>query len=570
MSRGGGAAGAERRAAGASLPVDAGLVLLVVAIVLVALLGGSALRPYDAPELDPRPVLLPVYLLRSLARLAVAYVLAVTLALATGHLAARSPLARRVILPTLDVLQSVPILGFFPAAVAVFITISGGSALGVEVAAVFLIFTSMFWNLAFGVYESLITLPEDLRLAAEQFGITGPMRWRRVVLPAAAPNLLYNSILSWSNGWYFLMASEIIAAGPARYTLPGLGSYLAQAITQGRNDQMLLALGALLVTSVGMHLMVWGPLETWAERFHLGETGDRPRVPRVARVLSRSRIVRFFARGVVPPVLRWASWTWARLLDLPARFGSAAAVVSGAAALALLAAGAWRAAQFAAGQPLSAEARGIPLSLLLSFARVAVGVFLAVLLAVPLAYVTFRRARVRQVVLSALQVLGSVPATAFFPLIAAAMMRLGFGMNLGSILLVLTGTFFYVAFNVLSGAAAIPKEMNEAAAALGLRGRTYLARVFVPAILPSLVTGCVTAWGGGWNAIIFSEYVVAGGRLHSVRGIGATLDRATYVSGDLQVVTLSLASMVALVVLVNRLFWDPLYQHVAERYKLEA
>ncbi len=537
---------------------------------LVALLGSAALRPYDSPELDPRPILLPVYLLRSLARLAVAYVIAVTLALATGHLAARSPFARRIILPTLDVLQSVPILGFFPAAVAVFITISGGSALGVEAAAVFLIFTSMFWNLAFSVYETLITLPEDLTLAAAQFGIKGPMRWRRLVLPAVAPNLLYNSILSWANGWYFLMASEIIAAGQARYRLPGLGSYLAQAITQGRNDQMLLALLALLVTTIGMHLLVWGPLETWAERFHLGETGDRPRVPRVGRVLARSRIVRGFARRVVPPAARWASWTWARLLDLPGRYGSAAAIASGGAALALLAWGAWRAATFVLERPLSPQAREIPLDLVLSLARVAIGVGLAVLLAVPLAYLVFRRARVRQVVLTALQVLGSIPATAVFPLIALVMVRLGFGMNLASILLVLTGTFFYVAFNVLSGAAAIPKEMNEAAAALGLRGRTYLARVFVPAILPSLVTGCVTAWGGGWNAIIFSEYVVAGGRLHSVRGIGATLDHATYVTGDLQVVTLSLASMVALVVLVNRLFWDPVYQHVAERYKMEG
>lgn len=553
----------------ASLPVDVGLIAFIAAIVVVALLGLSAVRPYDAPELDPRPVLLPVYLLLSLARLAVAFVIAVTLALGTGHLAARSPFARRIILPTLDVLQSVPILGFFPAAVAVFITISRGSALGVEAAAVFLIFTSMFWNLAFSVYETLITLPEEIALAASQFGLRGPLRWRRLILPAVAPNLLYNSILSWANGWYFLMASEIIAAGQARYTLPGLGSYLAQAIGQGRNDQMMLALLALLVTTVGMHLLVWSPLETWAERFHIDEMGTRPRVPRIARVLSRSRIVRVFARRVVPPAVRWAAWTWARLLDLPARFGSALAVVSGAAAIALLLFAAWRVGHFVTGRPLSAEARGIPLSLGLSFLRVAVGVGLAVVLAVPLAYATFRRARVRGVVLSALQVLGSIPATAFFPLIAVVLVRFGWGMNLGSILLVLTGTFFYVAFNVLSGAAAIPKEMNEAAAALGLRGRAYLARVFVPAILPSLVTGCVTAWGGGWNAIIFSEYVVAGGRLHAVRGIGATLDRATYVTGDLQVVTLSLVSMVALVILVNRLFWAPLYEHVAGRYRLD-
>jgi NitT/TauT family transport system permease protein len=210
----------------------------------------------------------------------------------------------------------------------------------------------------------------------------------------------------------------------------------------------------------------------------------------------------------------------------------------------------------------------IPLSLALSLLRVSAGVVLAVVLALPLAYVTFRKARVRSVLLSVLQILGSVPATAFFPLIAVLMLRFGLGMNVGSVLLVLTGTFFYVMFNVLSGAAAIPKEMNDAAAGLGLRGARYLRHVFVPAVLPSLVTGCVTAWGGGWNAIIFSEYVVAAGRTYEVRGIGATLDRATYVTGDQQVVALSLLAMVALVLLVNRLFWDPLYERVAARYRM--
>src|SRR5437764_5667861 len=220
-----------------SLPIDVGLLAFLASVVVIVLLGRSHLRPFDAPDLDPSPILLPLYLLRSLARLAVAYLFSVTLAIAVGRLAARSKFARRLILPTLDVLQSVPTLGFFPAAVGVCIGILNGSALGVEMAAVFLIFTSMFWNLAFSVYETLITLPEELVLAARQFGLRGPLMWTRLILPAVAPNLLYNSILSWSNGWYFLMASEIILAGPARYTPPGLGSYLAQAIEEGRNDE---------------------------------------------------------------------------------------------------------------------------------------------------------------------------------------------------------------------------------------------------------------------------------------------------------------------------------------------
>ena len=539
-------------------------------LLLAVLLGSSHLRPYDTPEIDPRPALLPIYLLRSLSRLLVAYGLAVLLALATGHLAARSRFARKLILPTLDVLQSVPILGFFPAAVAVFIGLFGGSALGVEAAAVFLVFTSMFWNLAFSVYESLITFPEELSLAATQFGLRGPLRWSRVVLPAVMPNLIYNSILSWANGWYFLTASEIIAAGPARYTLPGLGSYLAQAITVGHNDRMLLALLVLLLTTVAMHLLVWSPLETWAERFHIDETGEHPRTPRIGRVLGRSRIVAWASRTLVVPAGQQVLIAAGRFMDLPGRYGTLIAAGFGTALATAVGYGAVRFHALLASRPLSPEARDIPASLVLSFLRVGTGVVLAVLIAVPLAYLTFRNARTRSVALSILQILGSVPATAFFPLIALVMLRLGLGMNVGSILLVLTGTFFYVMFNVLSGAAAIPKQLNEAAAVLGIRGPRYVARVFLPAVLPSLVTGCVTAWGGGWNAIIFSEYVVAGGKLYEVRGIGALLDRATYVTGDHQVIALSLLSMVALVILVNRIFWEPVYQRVAARYKMEA
>ncbi len=543
---------------------------VVVSLVIVVAVGSAHLRPFDAPELDPRPLLLPIYLLRSLARLSVAYAFAVLMALATGQLAARSRFARRLILPTLDVLQSVPILGFFPAAVSVFIGLFGGSALGVEAAAIFLIFTSMFWNLAFGVYESLITLPDDVRLAADQFGLRGPLRWTRLILPAVVPSLAYNSILSWANGWYFLLASEIIAAGPARYTLPGLGSYLGEAISAGRTDQLLRGLLALVGTVIAMHLLVWSPVETWAQRYHMDESGDRPGTPRIARLLARSRIVRGLGRAVVFPAAQRLLGLAGRLLALPGRLGPVFAVSIGLGVLTLCARTAGKMARLFADRPLSAETLAIPLSLLLSLLRVGAGVALAVALALPLAYFTFRRARVRQVALSVLEVLGAIPATAFFPLILLAMVRFDFGMNLASILLVLTGTFFYVMFNVLSGASSIPKEMNEAAAILGLRGGRYWSRVFVPAVLPSLVTGCVTAWGGGWNAIIFSEYVVAGGKTYSVRGIGATLDRATWVSGDSQVMVASLASMVLLVVLVNRLFWDPLYQHVATRYKMDA
>jgi NitT/TauT family transport system permease protein len=558
-----------RRRASPSLPVDLGVVGVTGLVAVTLLFGTAELRPYNAPELDPRPALLPVYLLLSLTRLGVAYVVALLLALGVGHLAARSALARRAILPTLDVLQSVPILGFFPVAVGFFIGVFHGSALGVEAAAVFLIFTSMFWNLAFGVYESLITVPEDLVSAASQLGVRGPLRWSRLVLPATVPGLLYNSLVSWANGWYFLIASEIIAVGPARYTLPGLGSYLAQAVTVGRNQQTALALGVLLATSVGMHLLVWGPLDTWADRFHLEETGNRPRTPRIAHALAKSRLVRWFTGSVVIPAGQ-------RLLNLSGRvlhfLADHLRWVAGLVALAspfmVFAIGRQVVALFV-DRPLSPEVRSIPMDLALSLFRVALGVLVSAAISIPTAAWILRYPRAKGAALALIQILASIPATAFFPLIVI-LLTWGLGMNAAALLLALTTMFWYVLFNVVGAGSAIPKEMQEAARSLGLDGRLYLARVFFPAILPGLITGCVTAWGAGWNAMILCEYLEAAGKDYSVRGIGATLDRATYLTGDMQVVAACLGSMVLLIILVNRLFWDPLYRYAAARYKMEV
>jgi len=221
------------------------------------------------------------------------------------------------------------------------------------------------------------------------------------------------------------------------------------------------------------------------------------------------------------------------------------------------------------GHALSPELRGIPGDLMLSFARVALGVVISAVVAIPLAERIARRARWRSAALAVIQILASIPATAFFPLIVI-LLTWGLGMNAAAVLLALTTMFWYVLFNVVGAATAIPRELQEVGLSLGLHGIGYLRRVFVPAVLPSLVTGCVTAWGAGWNAMILCEYLVAGGRTHWVRGIGATLDRATYVSGDMQVVAVSLGSMVLLIIVVNRFFWDPLYRHAAARYKMEA
>jgi NitT/TauT family transport system permease protein len=550
-----------------SLPVDLGLAAGLIFLAAFLLLGTSSLRPYDQAALDTRPSLLPLYLLLSLARLAVAYAVALVMALAVGNLAARSAFARRLILPILDVLQSVPILGFFPVAVGFFIALFRGSGLGVEMAAVFLIFTSMFWNMAFGVYESLITIPEELRLVSDQLGLHGRMRWSRLYLPTVVPGLLYNSLVSWANGWYFLIASEIIAVGPARYTLPGLGSYLAQAVAEGRNEQTVLALLALLATTVGMHLLLWSPLATWAERFHFEESGDRPRVTAVARTLGRSHMIRWVTRHVAIPAGQQALALGGRILDMMGRHGRYIGVGMSLVVLPVATLFVWRVAQLFLARPISRELALIPGDLILSFFRVASGVALSVAVALPLTYWIGRRPSWRNPALAVIQILASLPATAFFPLIVV-LVTWGMGMNVAAVLLALTTMFWYVLFNVLGAATALPKELREVSASLGLRRMLFIKRVFAPAVLPGLITGCLTAWGAGWNAMILCEYIDVEGRILKVRGIGATLDQATYNTGDMQIVAASLLAMVILIVLVNRLIWDPLYQRAA-RFKME-
>jgi NitT/TauT family transport system permease protein len=549
-------------------PVDFVLVAAVAAIIVGVLAGRAGLHPYNVPELDLRPALLPLYLLFSLARLSVTLVISVLLALPTGYLAYRSPLARRLILPILDIFQSVPVLGFFPVAVWACIGLFGGSALGVETAAVFLIFTSMFWNLAFGVYESLITVPEDVTLAATQFGLRGSLRWSRLILPVAIPSLVYNSLVSWANGWFFLIASEIIAAGPARYTLPGLGSYLAQAVTVGRNDETLFALLALLTTTLTLHLLLWGPLQTWAERFHLHETGDHPKTPRIAGVMRQSRIVAWMTQKIVVPAAQQLLAIGSRIYSLVESRLRWMALLFGVLGPAIVGYAGWRLYRLFSSRAPSPGLRDIPGDLLLSLARVALGVLLSAVASIPIARWIARHRRFRSAAIAIIQILAAVPATAFFPIIVI-LIGWGMGMNAGSVLLALTTMIWYVLFNVVGAANAIPKEIEEAARSLGVTGLRYYRRLFVPAVLPSLITGCLTAWGAGWNAMILCEYVEANHHVYTVRGIGATLDRATYLTGDMQVIWASLAAMVLLIVLVNRFFWDALYAYTARRYTVE-
>ncbi len=552
-----------------------------LALLLVALgIAAAILFPSQALEVAQLP-LLAVF---SLSRMAAAYVLALIFAISYGATAALNKRASVVMLPLLDVLQSVPILGFFPAALVFFVRVFSGSPVGLELAVVFLIFTSMAWNMAFGVYESLTTIPENLVDAADAFGLQERLRFRRLTFPAMVPKLIYNSMLSWSNGWFFLVASEVFTAFGATYVRPGLGAYIGEAGIRGDAAGIAVGIGALAAVVLAVDALLWRPLSLWSERFRIDTTGRE--VPRAVETRPRlawlPRFPRFrlrVAQGVHPVAVAYGRAS-ERLGSAHARhplllrrvrqidLGMFVVVF-----LIVVAAGlAGLAGMFL--QPLPPRAGDIPEAALLSLGRLGLAYGIALAWTVPLAAWVGRSDRAARFVRPVLEVFASIPATALLPVVIAFAVAVAGGGLAPDVAAVLIGLFamqWYLVFNLIDGVRSLPGDLAEAARAYGVRGWTYWRRVLLPAMAPSLVTGSITAWGAGWNALIVSEYIHFGRQVYSVPGLGSLMDVATFSDPpDNELLLLTILAMVVLVLAMNKLMWRPLYRRVAARYRLEA
>lgn len=558
----------------------------IILAAAVYLLVGKRLFPLPSAAFSTNPRVLPYYSLLSLYRMTVAYALALAFSLAYGSAAALRKSAAKVLLPILDVLQSIPVLGFFPAAIFLFVTLVGRGRLGVELAAIFLVFTSQAWNMTFGVYESLTTVPKDIREAGRLLRLSGSVAARRLYLPTAVPRLVHNSILSWAGGWYFLVASEIIAAGPVRYRLPGIGSYLIVASERGEYGNMAAGLGVLLAIVIAMDLALWRPLTVWAEKFKYelaaGSVSARhswllglfhrfrtdPLVEPAWRLTGKVlfwpfRISARLGAGVAgryraSQVLQRLAAAFSRLMLLLAALGLLALVSYAGIALAGV-----------VTKPMPAAAFTIPAALLASFLRLLAAYVICLAWTVPVATIVGGSKRLSKSLMPVFEIAASVPATALFPLIVVLVVAYTGSMNLAAVLLVLTGMQWYLLFNLISGIAAIPEDFHEVAASLRLSPWLKWKRLVMPAAFPALITGSVTAWGGGWNALIIAEYFRFGGRTLSAFGIGSLLDEATYVTGDSRMILYSLVAMVLVIVSLNRLVWRQLYDFAAKRYRVE-
>lgn len=555
-------------------PADGIVVLLLVAVLGFGIhLARTAPTTIVGPVIRLDPSQLPYYATLSVLRMLVAYILSMVFSLGYGYAAARIPAAERLLMPLLDILQSVPILSYLPV-VLLSLTVLLPERLAVEISAVVLIFTSQAWNLTFSFYQALRTEPDELREATSVFRLGAWLRLRTLEVPFATGGLVWNSMMSWAGGWFFLMAAETFRVGNRDFRLPGLGSYLQAAADQGNVPQILLGLGSLVALIVALDQLIWRPMLVWADRFKL-ETVEGEEAPEswFYDLLSRSSLVEFFGRRIWAPATEGID----RLLARPrrhrpartreARAGSwlwlLVAVVLGL----LLVLGGAQALRLLGQLPLS-DLRRIALAALASTVRVAVAIGIAALWTVPVGVAIGSNKRLSDVLGPVVQVVASIPATALFPAILLIFLGLPGGLNAAAILLMLLGTQWYVLFNVIAGASAIPQDLRYTTEILNLSRWERWRTLILPSLFPYLITGLITAGGGAWNASIIAEYVQFAGQAHETVGLGALIAEATG-RGDYALLLGATLTMVVVVLCINRFLWRRLYRVAADRYRMD-
>jgi NitT/TauT family transport system permease protein len=542
----------------------------------VVLVGRTWLGPITPEvEISRSPWALPGYAGLSLLRIAVAYLLSLTFALVYGYIAARNAKAERFMIPLLDVLQSIPVLSFLPGVMLAMVALFPTRQLGVEFGAILLIFTGQVWNMAFSFYASLKSIPREMREAARIYGFSWWQRFTEVELPFAAIGLVWNSMMSVAGGWFFLMACEMFVLGTRDFRLPGLGSYLQTAASAGDTPSILWGVVTMVAVIVLLDQFVWRPVIAWAEKFKV-EQVESTEIPHswVLNFLQHSRALAGIEKAVLRPLRESLMVRFAQPvpgLEVQSRPSWPRVWIGRILAIAAL--GAIGYALVRVGILLTGldhtEVGQLGLGLVATFFRVNLALVLGAAWTIPVGVWIGFSPRLARVAQPLAQIAASVPATALFPVVLLVLIKLGGGLGIASIILLLLGTQWYILFNVIAGAIAIPTDLKEACWVFGLKGAERWRKLILPGIFPYLITGLVTASGGAWNASIVAEYFHFKGQTFLTTGLGATISQATD-TGNFDLLIASTIVMAALVVTVNRLVWRRLYGLAETRFRLES
>ncbi len=526
-------------------------------------------------EIQLSPSALPKYAFFSVARITIAYFLSLLFTVVYGYVAAYHAKAERFMVPLLDILQSIPVLSFLPPVMLAMIGLFPHSQLGAELGCIVLILTGQVWNMTFSFYSSLKNIPREMHEAAEIYRLNWWQRLWQMELPYAAIGLIWNSIMSVAGAWFFLMACEMFVLGDRDLRLPGLGSYLQTAANAGDTRSIVWGLAVMVTIIILMDQLVWRPVIAWAEKFKFEqvEAAEPARSP-ILDLLRRSTILPLVARVTIRPAREKLNLYFARA-DTAARGRTQAASFTPWLWRVLLLAAvlATGYASIRMAQMLVAlsrtEVSGILLGAGATLLRVGATLILAALWTVPVGVYVGLRPKLAALVQPIAQIAASVPATALFPILLLMLIRLGGGMGIGSVALLLLGTQWYILFNVIAGASAIPTDLKEVCGIFRLDNLERWKKLFLPGIFPFLITGMITASGGAWNASIVAEYFHFQGKTLSTVGLGAVISHATD-TGNSRVLLAATICMAVMVVTLNRLIWRRLYGLAATKFKLES
>jgi NitT/TauT family transport system permease protein len=530
--------------------------------------------PRPAVEIDLSPWALPSYTFFSMVRGLVAYVLSLSFTLVYAYWAAHDRRAERILVPLLDILQSIPVLGFMPGLVLALVALFPHTNLGLELAAVIMIFTGQAWNMTFSLYHSLKSVPQDIKEASVVYRFGWWERFKWMELPYGTTGLVWNSMMSMAGGWFFLMITEAFRLGDHDFRLPGLGSYMSVAVHEGKPLAMVLAVVAMMLMIVALDQLLWRPVVVWAQRFRVEEsTAPDPSRSWFLDLVRRSRLLRRIrywrrARGRNHRAAAPAS-TVAERHSAPSATGDADALLPRfalALLVALIAWGGFRLVHLLAQLPL---ARWATLSLAgaLTLSRVLVSTAVGTAWTLPIGLAIGLSPALSRLLQPVAQVMASFPAPMLFPVAIAAFHAAGIGLGTGSVILMLLGTQWYILFNVIAGASSVPSDLKEAVVAFRMPRQDRLTTLYFPAVFPYLVTGWVTAAGGAWNASIVAEYVSYKGATLTTFGLGSAVSQAAE-SARFAELAAAVVVMSVIVVVFNRIVWRRLYRLAATRFSL--
>jgi NitT/TauT family transport system permease protein len=525
---------------------------------------------YPSVEIDLNPWNLPKYTFFSMVRGLAAFILSLTFTFIYGSWAAKDKIAERVLVPLLDIFQSIPVLGFMPGLVLTFVGIFHQSNVGLELAAIIMIFTGQVWNMTFSFYHSICSVPEDMRQVASIFQFNRWQILKRVEIPYATIGLVWNSMMSMSGGWFFLMVSEAFVLGHNDFRLPGIGSYMSVAVHHGNFPAMAYAILSMVIMIVFLDIFLWKPVVAWSQKFRMEDTGVQPiTYSFFLNWLRKAGLLQYIGKisGTVNDYFGYLLTTRKKSAAVHEKTNTTIQLFIWALYaffIFLFVFGCWKLYHMLQILSLSAWSKILWYGFL-TLLRVLSAVAVGTLWALPAGLAIGLSSKLSRILQPVIQIIASFPAPMLFTPIIIILNIIGINLGFGSIVLMLLGTQWYILFNVIAGAMSVPDDLREASRLFNMNRWQRLKNLYIPSVFPFLVTGWVTATGGAWNASIIAEYVVFKGNALTTQGLGAMISQSAE-KADYALLTGSVIIMAVFVVAFNRIVWRGLYRIAQKRY----